>query len=52
MDAADLLHKIGETLGSTATVRSVFGEPISTHGKTVVPIAKAACGFGGGFGAG
>jgi uncharacterized spore protein YtfJ len=52
MDAADLLHKIGETLGSTATVKSVFGEPISAHGKTVVPVAKVAYGFGGGFGAG
>jgi len=52
MDAADLLHKIGQTLGSTATVKSVFGEPISTHGKTVVPVAKIAYGFGGGFGAG
>ena len=52
MDAADLLHKIGETLGSTATVKSVFGEPISAHGKTVVPVAKVASGFGGGFGAG
>ena len=52
MDAADLLHKIGETLGSTATVKSVFGEPITTHGKTVVPVAKVAYGFGGGFGIG
>jgi uncharacterized spore protein YtfJ len=51
MDAADLLHKIGETLGSTATVKSVFGEPISAHGKTVVPVAKVVYGFGGGFGA-
>jgi uncharacterized spore protein YtfJ len=52
VDAADLLHKIGETLGSTAAVKSVFGEPISAHGKTVVPVAKVAYGFGGGFGAG
>ena len=52
MDAADLLHKIGDALGSTATVKSVFGEPISAHGKTVVPVAKVAYGFGGGFGAG
>ena len=52
MDAADLLHKIGETLGSTATVKSVFGEPIAAHGKTVVPVAKVTYGFGGGFGSG
>lgn len=28
------------------------GEPISAHGKTVVPVAKVAYGFGGGFGPG
>jgi len=52
MNAADVLQKIGETLGSTATVKSVFGEPIQANGKTVVPVAKVAYGFGGGFGAG
>jgi len=52
MNATDLLQKIGETLGSTATVKAVFGEPIHTNGKTVVPVAKVAYGFGGGFGSG
>ena len=52
MGATDLLQQIGETLGSTATVKSVFGEPIHVNGKTVVPVAKIAYGFGGGFGTG
>ena len=52
MNATDLLQKISEALGSTATVRSVFGEPIHANGKTVVPVAKVAYGFGGGFGSG
>jgi uncharacterized spore protein YtfJ len=52
MTATDVLHKLGETFGSTATVKSVFGEPIVGHGKTVVPVAKVVYGFGGGFGAG
>jgi uncharacterized spore protein YtfJ len=52
MNATDLLQKIGETLGSTATVKSVFGEPIHVNGKTIVPVAKVAYGFGGGFGSG
>ncbi|HEY2904502.1 MAG TPA: spore germination protein GerW family protein [Vicinamibacterales bacterium] len=52
MNATDLLQKIGETLGATATVKSVFGEPIHAHGKTVVPVAKIAYGFGGGSGTG
>ncbi len=50
MSATELLQKIGESLGSTATVKSVFGEPIHTQGKTVVPVAKVAYGFGGGAG--
>src|SRR5262245_65853822 len=52
MNAVDVLQRIGETLGSTATVKSVFGEPIHVNGKTVVPVAKVAYGFGGGFGMG
>ena len=52
MNAVDVLQRISETLGSTATVKSVFGEPIHVNGKTVVPVAKVAYGFGGGFGIG
>jgi uncharacterized spore protein YtfJ len=52
MNATDLLQKMSETLGSTATVRSVFGEPIHAYGRTIVPVAKVAYAFGGGFGAG
>jgi uncharacterized spore protein YtfJ len=52
MAATDILHQIGESLGSNATVKSVFGEPIHTAGKTVIPVAKVAYGFGGGFGTG
>ena len=52
MTATDLIQKIGETLGSAATVKSVFGEPIHVDGKTVIPVAKVGYGFGGGFGSG
>ena len=52
MNATDVLQRLGETLGSAATVKSVFGDPIQANGKTVVPVAKVAYGFGGGFGAG
>lgn len=52
MNATELLQKIGETMGSTATVKAVFGEPIQVNGKTVVPVAKVAYAFGGGFGQG
>jgi uncharacterized spore protein YtfJ len=52
MNASDILDKIGEKLGSSATVKAVYGEPIQVNGRTVVPVAKVAYGFGGGFGAG
>jgi len=52
MNAAELLQRMGDTLGSTATVKSVFGDPIHVNGKTVVPVAKVAYGFGGGAGSG
>jgi uncharacterized spore protein YtfJ len=48
MAAAEILEKLGESLASTATVKAVFGEPIQADGKTVVPIAKVAYGFGAG----
>jgi uncharacterized spore protein YtfJ len=50
MSAAEILGKIGDSLVSSASVKSVFGEPIHMEGKTVVPVAKVAYGFGGGAG--
>ena len=48
----NILQTIGERLQSAATVKSVFGDPIRAEGRTVVPVARVAYGFGGGFGAG
>ena len=50
MNATELLQKVSESLGSTASVKSVFGDPIHANGRTVVPVAKVAYGFGGGAG--
>ena len=52
MVASELLEKIGDSLGSSANVKTVFGEPIHAEGKTVVPVAKVAYGFGAGGGHG
>ena len=52
MAGDEILEKLGESLGSKATVKSVFGEPIQAAGKTIIPVAKVFYGFGGGFGAG
>jgi uncharacterized spore protein YtfJ len=51
MYPTEILGKMADSFGSTANVKSVFGEPIHAEGKTIVPVAKVAYGFGGGGGA-
>jgi uncharacterized spore protein YtfJ len=48
MSAKDILARAGESVTGTATVKSVFGEPIHAEGKTIVPVAKIGYGFGAG----
>jgi uncharacterized spore protein YtfJ len=52
MSSSTMLQSLHESLSSRARVKSVFGEPISAEGKTVIPVAKIAYGFGAGSGAG
>ena len=58
-EAVEPISKVGESirsivddLGEHASVRSVYGDPIEAAGKTIVPVARVAYGFGGGFGRG
>jgi uncharacterized spore protein YtfJ len=46
------LDRIAGQIGAHADVRSVFGEPITQHGVTVIPVARVIAGFGGGAGSG
>jgi uncharacterized spore protein YtfJ len=48
----ELLERIGQTVGKTAQVGTIFGEPVEREGVTVVPVGKARFGFGGGGGSG
>ena len=50
MNIADLVHSIGETIGATATVKSVYGEPVTLGQRVVLPVAKIRYAFGGGGG--
>src|SRR5262245_61805977 len=52
MPANEMLQKLGESLSSIATAKSVFGDPVQIGGKTVIPVARVLLGFGGGFGTG
>ena len=44
----NFLTRLAEAIGSRANAATVFGEPIVRDHTTVVPIASARWGFGGG----
>ena len=46
-----LIDRIGD-VQSKATVRTVFGDPMEVHGRTIIPVAKVRFGFGMGMGRG
>jgi len=52
MSAKDLIDGAVEHLRTSASVKTVYGDPITAAGKTVIPVAKVAYGFGAGSGSG
>ena len=50
-EVQDLLDALAD-LRDKADVNSVFGEPTTVEGRTVIPVAKVAYGFGMGIGRG
>lgn len=50
MDERDEFTSIISELLGSATVESVFGDPIENDGRTIVPVSKIGYGFGGGYG--
>ncbi|MFC7304184.1 GerW family sporulation protein [Streptomyces monticola] len=48
--AAALTERLAEQLGSRPSVTGVFGEPVTSGGVTVIPVAEFAFGFAGGKG--
>ena len=48
MGAKELIDGAVEHLRTSASVKTVYGDPIVAEGKTVIPVAKVAYGFGGG----
>jgi hypothetical protein len=43
-------EQLAERVGATARASAVFGDPVESQGVTVIPVAKAKWGFGGGSG--
>ena len=52
MDIAEILRGIGETVGAGTTVKSVYGEPVTSGQRTILPVASIRFAFGGGGGSG
>jgi uncharacterized spore protein YtfJ len=48
----DLLKSIAGPLQASAAAKNIFGDPVEAHGRTVIPVARVAYGFGGGSGRG
>lgn len=44
------LQELFRSLVNQAGTKTVYADPISSEGRTVVPVAKVRCGFGGGSG--
>jgi len=49
MDNRERLSAIVDRIQDQAGVTQVYGEPVTHDGKTVIPVAKVAYGFGGGY---
>jgi len=52
MSSQALLQSLKESILSQASVKAIYGEPISAQGKTVIPVAKIMYGYGAGAGTG
>jgi uncharacterized spore protein YtfJ len=50
MENNNLLETLAVRFGQNASVKNVFGDPITAQGKTIIPVAQIAYGLGGGYG--
>ena len=50
MDVQQLLQNMAERVSASASVKNVYGEPVVSGNRTVIPAAEVRYGFGGGGG--
>ena len=48
MGSLALLQSLKESVLAQANVKAIYGEPISAHEKTIIPVAKIMYGYGAG----
>lgn len=52
MSTAPVLQSLKESVLAQASVNALYGEPVQSNGKTVIPVAKIAYLYGAGAGTG
>jgi hypothetical protein len=52
LDIQQYTQSIVERLQASASVKTIYGEPVAAEGKTIIPVARVAYGFGAGSGSG
>jgi uncharacterized spore protein YtfJ len=52
MGSLSILQSLKEGILTQASVKSIYGDPISAEGKTIIPVAKIIYGYGAGAGTG
>jgi uncharacterized spore protein YtfJ len=50
VEAGEFVERLADRIGASMKSSAVFGEPVERSGITVIPVAKATWGFGGGSG--
>lgn len=48
MGSLALLQSLKESVLGQANVKAIYGEPISAHDKTIIPVARIMYGYGAG----
>lgn len=52
MGSLAILQSLKESLLGQANVKTIYGEPITAHEKTIIPVARIVYGYGAGAGTG
>jgi uncharacterized spore protein YtfJ len=52
MGSLALLQSLKDSVLGQANVKAIYGEPVSAHEKTIIPVAKIMYGYGAGAGTG
>jgi uncharacterized spore protein YtfJ len=48
LDPKEILTALSDRFATTGKVQTVFGEPIESHGKTIITVARVQYGLGAG----